>query len=281
MDTVRDILAGVLAVAAAVMLTLWAPAAWVRDTVVDEQGFLSVAQPLGEQQGFQDEVAKAAVDGVLDQVDVPRPVRSLVEPALQDGATSLARDPVFGQIWDGTVKDLHATLLRPEGGTVSADLNPFVDRLLAPVGDRLGITVSIPDTSSLTLDIVTIPASPWPERIQAFADAAGWMGWAGIGAAVLSLVVASRRGIMMFVLGLLIGVSGVALMFLAQVSGPLVPNSVDRSPILGSLVTAFEQRFMADMQSPSFIVIGAGAAVMAVALVTIGIGTSRRRAREG
>lgn len=277
MDTVRDILAGVLAVAAAVMLTLWAPAAWVRDTVVDEAGFLSVAQPLGSQDSFRTEVADTAVTAVLDQIDVPRPVRSLVQPALQDAAQSLARDPVFGTIWDGSMKDLHTAIMSPQGGAVTADLNPYADALLKPVSERLGITIDLPETDALSLTIVTVPPSPWAGRLQAAADAASWIGWAGLGAAVLSVLVASRRGVLGFVLGLVVALGGVALLAGSRVAGIFVPTRVADSPILGSLVEAFEQRLAADLLAPAVIVIGGGAAVMALAIVVIGVAAGRRR----
>lgn len=279
MDTVRDMLAALLAVAAAVMIVLWAPAAWVRDTVVDEQGFLSVAEPLGNEDSFRSEVARTAVTTVLDQVDVPGPVRSLVEPALNDVAGSLADDPVFGTIWSGSMKDLHTAIMSPGGGTVTADLNPYADALLEPVSQKLGISIDVPRTDALSLTIVTVPASPWADRLQTVADASGWIGWAGLGAGALSVLVASRRGVLGFALGLLVAIGGVADLAGSRVAGIVVPSSVADGPVLGSLVRAFEERLATDLSAPSFMVIGGGAAVMVVAIVVLGIGASRRRAR--
>lgn len=271
-------MAVVLAVCAAAALALWAPAAWTRDTIVDRDGFLRIAEPLGSNAAFQKDVSDAAVDGVLDQVKVPRAVKALVEPALQDQAQNLTQSDAFGTIWSDSMGDLHSTLMNPRGGQVSADLNPYVDDLIDPVGRKIGVTIRVPDTDLLTLPIVTIPASPWPGRVTAFAGTASWIGWAGLAAAVVSILLARRRGIVAAILGVLVLAGGAALLFATQGVGALVPDSVDHARILGTLVQAFEKRLGMDMMVPSFELMAGGALVLVIGLVATGVRSARRRA---
>lgn len=273
----RDLVAVLLALCAAAALALWAPATWARDHVVDRDGFLEIAKPLGANPQFQQDVSDAAVEGVLEQAKVPRVLTSLIEPTLQDQAAKLTQSEAFATIWSDSMGDLHTTLMDPAGGTVSADLNPYVDELVSPVGDAIGHEIDIPDADLLTLDIVTIPASPWPGRVTALASTAPWIGWAGIAAAVLSLLVARRRGAIGAVLGAALAVAGGALLLASQGIGAAIPASIDDARIVGTLVQAFEVRFGRDMVVPAVSLLGAGALALVVSLGAIGIHGARRR----
>lgn len=278
MEIVRDILAGLLALTAAVLLTLWAPTGWVRDDVVDAAGFQAIAAPLGEDAAFQRTVSDAGVQAVLDQLEVPRLLRDRVEPALADQAARITGTDAFAEIWSGTTQDLHARLMDPAGGTVSADLNPYVDELVQPEEDLVGRDIEIPDTGALQLPIATIPASPWADRIRAMGEASSLFGIAGLVCAAASLLLAAHRGVMAFLLGLAVGLGGLALLLVSRGIGVLVPDAADGSGIIGALMQTFEQRFTADMMLPSMIQIGAGALLIVVSLLALGIAGGRRRA---
>lgn len=271
MDLVRDMLAALLALAAAILLALWAPAVWLQDTVVDRDGFLEVARPLGTDQGFQDAVATTAVDQLFEQVDLPRFVADRVRPVVDDQVHALARTPAFDEIWAATAEDLHATLLDPDGGTVTADLNPYVDQLMGQVEDRIGFSVPIPHTDLLRLDVATIAPSPWPERARMLADASGWIGWAGIGSGLASIAVAARRGAMLFGLGLLLALGGGALLLAAHGAWDLAPGGIVGARVIDELLSAFEEHFRADMRVPGFALVGAGAASMVIALLALAL----------
>ncbi|GEM_PF-1950488 len=277
MSLARDLLAAVLVVLGAVGLALWAPSAWTQSTIVDRDGFLAVAEPLGGNEQFQQDVADAAVEGVLDQVDVPRFLRSPLETAIEGQAQKLTQSTAFATIWADSMDDLHATLMDPDGGTVVADLNPYVDELAAPIGETIGVDIDIPDTDVLHLTIITIPASAWPGRITAFGGLSSWIGWASLGAAALGLVLASRRGTIGIVLGVATLLAGAVLMLATQGVSALVPDSIENARILGTLVGAFEKRLAVDMFVPAIAQIGAGALVIVVSAVAVGVASSRRR----
>lgn len=273
----RDLVAVLLALCAAVALALWAPATWTRDHLVDRDGFLEIARPLGANPQFQQDVSDAAVEGVLEQAKVPRPLAALIEPTIQDQAAKLTQSASFATIWSDSMGDLHTTLMDPAGGTVTADLNPYVDELVTPVGDLIGQDIDIPDADLLTLDIVTIPASPWPSRVTALASTAPWIGWAGIAAAVASLVLARRRGVIGAVLGAALLVAGGALLLGSQGIGMAIPGSIDDARIVGTLVQAFEARLGRDMVVPSVTLLGTGALALVAALGAMGVRSARRR----
>lgn len=277
MDFVRDFCSVLLAIAAAVLLTLWAPSAWVQDTVVDTQGFLSVAEPLGSQQSFQDDVAATAVDGLLETVQIPTWAQSLVRPTLDSQAAALAHNQVFSTIWADSMGELHTTILDPAGGTVRADLNPYADNLVKPLGEKLGMTIDVPDTDLLTLTIVDVPASAWPQRLVTFAGMHAWLPWAGIACAVLAVLVAAHRGAMTFLMGLAVLIGGAALMLATQGVSALVPDAIEQARLVGALVGAFEKRLGIDMFVPSMALIGSGAAAMVAGLTVIGVQSARRR----
>lgn len=281
MDAVRNLLSTLLALCAAVLLTAWAPAAWLQRTVIEEKGFLAVAEPLAGQSQFQHDVAAEAVNGVLDAVSVPGYLQPYVKPALTEQAGKLTSGPVFQQIWGASMRDLHTTILQPQGGTVKADLNPYVDELVKPVGDTLGFTIRVPDTALLSLDIASIPASPWPARAQTLAGAASWLPWAGFAAALASVALAARRGVLTFVLGLALAAGGVLLLLSGSGVELLVPDAAEQARVVGPLVQAFETRLGADMVLPGVLMLGGGAACMVVALVALGIGGARRGGHTG
>lgn len=282
MHALRDLLAILLGLVSAVALTLWAPAAWTRAHVVDEQGFLAIARPLGGNEAFQQDVADAAVEGVMEQVQVPRAIRSLVRPAIEDQAGRLTSSAAFETIWADSMQDLHGVLMDPGGGTVTADLNPYVDDLVAPVGETLGVEIKVPDADLLRLDVVDVPASPWPARLVAFADAAAWLPWVGLSAAVLALVVAHRRGMALTVLGGSVLVGGALLLLGSQGIAVLVPDAAEDARVVGTLVKAFEARLGQDMLLPSMELMGAGALAVVVALVATGArrASDRRASRR-
>lgn len=278
MSALRDLLAILLAVVAACALGLWAPARWTQDTLVDARGFEAVARPLADDPRFQQQVADSAVDGVLDQVRLPRALRGALEPELRTQTAKLAGTPAFGAIWGTTTGDLHSALLDPRGGRVQADLRPYVRELTDPVSKALGVTISVTDSDRLRLDILVVPPSPWASRVTAFGHAGGWLGWVGIGSAVLALVVARHRGVAAAVLGVCVLVAGGALLLASRSVSALVPDAVDGAPILGPLVQAFERNLTGHMITPSTGLLGAGGLMLVIALVAIGAHRSRRPA---
>lgn len=277
MTALRDLLAVLLTLAAACALGLWAPARWTQDTLVDAQGFEAVARPLADDPRFQQQVADSAVDGVLDQVHLPRALRGALEPELRTQTSKLAGTPAFAAIWGTATRDLHAALLDPRGGRVQADLRPYVRELTDPVGRALGVTIDVPDSDRLRLDLLVIPPSPWAARVTAFGDAGRWLGWVGIGSAMLALVVARHRGVIAALLGVCVLVAGGMLLLASRSVGALVPDAVDGAPVLGPLVQAFERDLASQMVTPSTGLLAAGGLTLVVALVAIGVQRSRRR----
>lgn len=262
----RDLLALLLGVIAVAALTAWAPAAWVRDAVVDRAGFLRIAQPIGADSSFRRSIADSATTAVVDDPHVPSWARSVVEPVVKDEARKLVDRPVFSDAWTSAMSQLHGILLDPRGGTVHVDATGMITEALRPVQDRVPFPL-MPQGFRADVPILTLGPSPWSPYVVQVAQAATWLPWAGGGAAVLALVVAGHRRGITAVLGALAIVAGGGLWFGAGQVPALVPDSLDRAPIVGRVVQAFEGAFNAGMAQPSALLAGGGAVLIVLAVV--------------
>lgn len=275
---VRDLAATLLALAAAVMLALWAPALWLQGTIIERDGFLSVAEPLAEDADYQRTLSDAAVDGVLEEAPIPGLLSDQLAPVLQEQAPRITGTEEYRTSWTLAMEDLHATLLDPAGGTVRADLNPLSGLLLDPFNDTFGTSIEVPDSDTLRIPIAHIPPSSWPDRLQALAGTSGWIGWVGFAVAVLGIAVASHRRILTFVLGLLVALAAGAQLLVSQFIELLVPDSFDQADVVGGIIQAFEAHFRDAMVAPAMALLGAGVLLIVVALVLLSMGGRPARA---
>lgn len=258
-------------------------AVWVEKNLVQEQGFVALAAPLGENPQFQAALTDSLAAEVVGNAGLPEQVAGFVEPIIADAASSVTGSASYPAAWDETLRLSHAVTFagapenpgEPVPAALSLDLGPVARLVADTAGSSLGIDVPVPPDT--TVDIGTFERGG---LVSAVADLTGsWSliaGGAGI-CALLSLLIARRRGTTLALLG-----CGVALIGLAgSVMAGLVPEAAVAAAGSSAVAQVFAEglagRIAINLAASSLPVIVAGgiAAVIGVAARL----TLERRAR--
>lgn len=168
--------------------------------------------------------------------------------------------------------DLHQALFTPGASDLEVDLGPVIDRILTSVEDRLPLEIPRPQEPTVTL--ATVPDVPLLNALAAVSPWASWTGPVALALLVLALVIAAHRRTMLALAGLGGILAGAGVWLLAAQVETLVPDSVDQAPFIGPIVQVFQGHFEAAMMPHGVILLGAGALVMSIGLVLVGL---RRR----
>lgn len=183
------------------------PAIWVDRNIVQEDGFVRLAAPLGKDPEFQRKLAAAAV-GTIDTGSVPGFLSGLVEPMLEKAAESLAGLPGYPAAWEETLRRSHrlsfADPAAAQDGASASSLTLDVAPLVALGSEEISRATRLPlNPPEQTLINVGQPAQrEWTERLATYAP----MGYVlAVGSAVaflLALVAARRRWTVLLAAGL-------------------------------------------------------------------------------
>ncbi|MDQ4046487.1 MAG: hypothetical protein M3127_03855, partial [Actinomycetota bacterium] len=128
------------------------PAIWVDRNVVQEEGFVDLAAPLGKDPVFQQRLAAAAVSGIDAGGAIPEPVAGIVRPLLESAAASLSGLPGYPAAWEETLRKSHrlnfaAGTASSEAGpatTVTLDVAPLVALVTTQISERAGVPLEAP-----------------------------------------------------------------------------------------------------------------------------------------
>lgn len=268
-SSLRDVVAVLLLLGSMVLGGLWLPAAWLQDHVVDREGFLAIAQPLGEDPDFQRTLSDQAVDLVLGDERVPGWIQERLTPLAEEQAARATGTAVYTDLWDATMVQVHEALFTPGASDVVVDLGPFVDDVLTGAEENLPIDLPRPDDASFTL--VTIPDVPLVQRAAVLDPWGGRLGPIALALAVIAVLVGAHRRTLLLVAGLAgLGAGGIALLIATRIAD-IVPDAVDRAVFLGPIVQVFEQRMAADVAGQAVLLLGGGALVAALGLALMGL----------
>jgi hypothetical protein len=186
------VILGVLLSAAAV------PAIWVDRNIVQEDGFVALAAPLGKDNAFQQRLAAAAV-GTIDTGAIPEALSGLVQPVLDAAAGSLTRLPGYPAAWEETLRKSHRLSfadprsLPPEVASTTSltlDVAPLVALATEEISKATGLPLDRPDQT--LINIGQSNQRQLIERVSAYAP----MGYSlaiGAGIALLLALIAARR----------------------------------------------------------------------------------------
>jgi hypothetical protein len=241
---------------------------------VDQEGFLAITQPLAEDAALQRTLTDSAVDEALDHDLVPGFVADRATPLLQEQAPRLTGTAAYTRVWDGAMVELHGALFTPGASPLDVDLLPLIDSLLTGVEDSLPLIDDLPRPGDATVTLASIPDVPLLHRATALDPWAHRSGPIALGLAVLAVLIAGHRRLMLTLAGLSAVLAGLATWLLATRIADVVPDAVDQAPFLGPIVQVFQQRFTAEVMPQGVVLLGAGALVAAAGLVLIGL---RRR----
>ncbi|TLM85539.1 hypothetical protein FDW83_03955 [Pseudarthrobacter sp. NamE2] len=194
----RTFVSAVATVLGVLLAAVAVPAIWLDRNIVQEDGFVALAAPLGKNSEFQQQLATAAV-GTIDTSAVPGFLSNLVQPVLEQAATSMAGLPGYPAAWEETLRRSHRLSFPQPGDDPSAakpvsSLTLDVAPLVALGVQEISTATRLPlEPPGETLINVGEPAQrEWTERLATYAPM-GYLLAAGSGVALLLALVAARR----------------------------------------------------------------------------------------
>ncbi|MGF9646824.1 hypothetical protein AAIH32_02560 [Pseudarthrobacter oxydans] len=194
----RTFVSAAATVLAVLLAAVAVPAIWLDRSIVQEQGFVELAAPLGRNPEFQQGLAAAAI-GTIDTSAVPGFLADLVRPVLENAAASLTGLPGYPAAWEETLRKSHRLSFagtdanNPEAASASS-LTLDVAPLVALGSEEISRATRLPlDPPEQTLINVGQPEhKEWTERLRTFAPA-GYLLAGGSAVALLLALVAARR----------------------------------------------------------------------------------------
>jgi hypothetical protein len=181
------------------MAAVAVPAMWVDRNIVQEDGFVVLAAPLGKDPTFQQRLATAAVNSFSPD-QVPEPVTALVRPILEDAAQSLSGLPGYPEAWTETLRRSHRLSFadrnaQPAEVNGMSSLGLDVAPLVGLVANRLAEATSLPleGPGQVLIPIGQPSQRQIVERVAAYAPMGSMVAVGSAIAFLLALVAARRR----------------------------------------------------------------------------------------
>lgn len=279
----RTFISAIATVLGILLAAVAVPAMWADRNIVQEDGFVRLAAPLGKDSDFQRKLAAAAV-GTIDTGSTPGFLSGLVQPMLEKAAESLTGLPGYPGAWEETLRRSHRLSFAdpaagPQEGAAASSLTLDVAPLVALGSEEISRTTRLPlDPPEQTLINVGQPAQKeWTERLATYAP----MGYLlAIGSAIaflLALVAARRRWTVL----LAAGIGGLALAAAWGMASQLGSARAQATDTGNAVANMFRDEFLAaagtDFQAWITTAAVTGGILAAAAVVTLF--ASRKRAR--
>ncbi|MEV7605251.1 hypothetical protein AB0N65_07405 [Paenarthrobacter sp. NPDC089322] len=243
----RSFVSAVAVVLAVLLTAIAVPAAWVDMNVVKEDGFVRIAGSLGNDPDFQRRLATAAAANFQSSVDLPEPLKSLAADALGEAASGMQSWSDYPQAWEETARNSHrlnfADANQPEEAVTPTalllDIGPLVRLIRDHFASSSGIRIEVPAESLVTLGEPS--QRQLVERVTAFAPL-WWVAALGaVVSALLALVAAQRRSVVLVFLGL----GGLALAAVWTAGADLAGGMVGSFSRGDGVADLFKQEFFA------------------------------------
>ncbi len=243
----RTFVSALAVVVGVVLSAIAVPAIWLDRNVVQEDGFVSLAGPLGKDAEFQQRLAAAAV-GTIDTGAVPGALADLVRPIITAAAESLAGLPGYPAAWEETLRKSHRLSfadpgsLPSEAGAVSS-LTLDVAPLVALATEELSRTSRLPlEAPEQTLvSVGEAEHRQLVERVSVYAPLGYSLAIAAFIAFALALVAARRRWAVL----LAVGLAALVLAGLWTVGSQMARDAVVGTASGNGLADMFKNTFVA------------------------------------
>lgn len=161
MRTLLALFLGVIAVLA----TLFAvPAMWIERHVADEDGYVELVGPLGDDPDFQAELARTLGNRLVQDLEVPDSIRDATRESIESAALAVTELDGYREAWAESQRRSHRLTLGGETddeGRVVADIAPLSELVVDEANAVLPVTLESPGQI-----LVPIGAEPQPEALE-------------------------------------------------------------------------------------------------------------------
>ncbi|MFE4834401.1 hypothetical protein ACFRAU_06945 [Arthrobacter sp. NPDC056691] len=281
----RSFLAALAVILGLLLSAAAVPAIWVERNIVQEDGFVALAAPLGKDPDFQKRLATAAVNSIDTGGAIPAQVAALVRPVLEKAAASLTGLPEYPAAWEETLRKSHRlnfadpASLPPEADSstsLTLDVAPLVALAAKQISAQVGVPLEAPGQT--LVNIGQANQRQLVERVSAYAPL-GYSLAVGAGVAfLLALVTARRRWKVLAGTG----VGALALSGLWTLASRWAADAVMGTASGNEMADLFKQEFVA-ASAAGFASWTLAAAIAGAALIAAGVllrvvgGPARRR----
>jgi len=218
------------------------PAIWVDRNIVQEQGFVALAGPLGSDQAFQSGLVSALSSTAKAQLKLPAGLDDLAGGLIQTAATSVTTDPGYPQAWTQTLQQSHQVNFGDTGTeTLALDVAPLVKLVAGRVSAGLPVYVPINTPSQVLISLGDPGLSRYVTVVSKVGKAGYWLGGAAIVLLLLGLVVARKRGTTAIMAA--VGLALVALVW--KIAEMAVIGMVQRTPTGNAVADVFSTQLAA------------------------------------
>ncbi|GAA1482253.1 hypothetical protein GCM10009624_26930 [Gordonia sinesedis] len=270
-------LSALLTVVAMAAIVIAVPSLWVKERLVDTEGFISMVGPLADDQRVKDYLADQITAEVTSRVAIPG-AEGVVAPI----ARGYTDSPQFRADFADVVGQQHAWLFDDPasnpGDTLQLDITDMVNRVIATT--PVQATVPGPVTVPLSEGATGLDAGRYHGVGQQITLIAYVSVIVAVAASVLALLVARRRGTVLAWLGigglLAAAAAWATSIYIASLAGDEIANAQDGGKTVAQLaIDTAEQQ----LQQVAGITAIAGAVVLVAGIVLrliAGVGAARR-----
>lgn len=270
---VRTFLSGLLTLIAMAAIVLAFPSLWVKERLVDSDGFVATITPMAQNEQVQDYLAGQIADGVAEETGI-----ALTAPVVEPAARAYTHSDAFEADFVDVVSQQHAWLFdEPPAGsdttTMQLDITDMVNRVIAQTGvdARVSGPILVPLTGSGGAGLEAGRYHEVGQQITAMAYASLLV---AVAAGVLALVIARRRSTVLAWLGVGVVASAVFAWAVALFFADRAKDEVEAAEEGGREVSAvIIDSAATDLQDLSLIVgaVGVGVVILGVVgRVTLG-----------
>lgn len=275
---VRTFLSGLLTLVAIVAIVVAFPSLWVKERLVDPEGFVSTVTPMASDERIKDYLAGEISASVTQQVGA-QGASAVIEPAVR----AYTHSDQFEADFVDVVSQQHAWLFDPPpvdgpSTVMELDITDMVNRVIAQTG--ISARVSGPIVVPLNRGGSGLEAGRYHEVGQQITALAYWSLVIAVAGAVLALLFARRRGTVLAWMGIgLIASAAFAWavgVFFAERAKQEVEGAEESGREVAELIV---DGAVADLHHLALIVggVGAGVVVLGVIVRLVFAGSPARR----
>ncbi|GAB3251701.1 hypothetical protein [Arthrobacter pigmenti] len=273
MRTLFSAFAGIVAV---VLCFVAVPGLWLDRNVVSEDGFVHMVSPLGSEAEFQEQLAEATAQTVIEDASLGPALTEMVRPLAQQAAENLTENPQYQQAWEETLRSSHELTFpddsgntgntggsdtqEPDTSAITLDIAPLVSLAAQEAGAAVGVEVPVPE--QVLVEVGGANQQTALAMVQNYADLAVPFAIAAAVAFALAMLIARRRSTTLVLVGIGVAVAAGLWKLAAEYGVRQLETSRDANEL-----AALFKAYFADVGEASFnewIVAGAGAGAVMI-----------------